>query len=137
VKQFRHSSVFSYHYSTAAPHTSSSTCSSYQDKRAKPENLPQSKALSQTGEQWREKYFHTERSTFTQSAKGQLAVPMLTRKSATVERIVTPKCARQRTDRPCWHQVLFWRTKPDTLTFRAQQGGGATYTRQRNSSISV
>jgi hypothetical protein len=48
---------FLYHY-TNAPHSSLSTCCSYQkDKRAKPGNLPKGNVLSETGEHRIEKYF--------------------------------------------------------------------------------
>jgi hypothetical protein len=47
-----------YHY-TNAPHSSSSTCCSYQKgKRGKPGNLPKSDALSEIGKKWTEIYFH-------------------------------------------------------------------------------
>jgi len=60
-------SVFLCQYiSTNAPHSSSSTCRSYQkDKRAKPGNHPKSNDLSKIGEHWIEEYFQLIFKVFT------------------------------------------------------------------------
>jgi hypothetical protein len=46
-----------YHYTNAA-YSSSATCCFYQDKRAKPGNLPKIYAISEIGENWIENKFH-------------------------------------------------------------------------------
>jgi hypothetical protein len=52
-------SVFPCQYdSTNAPYSSSSTYCSYEDKRAKPWNIPKSNGFSEIEEYWIEKYFH-------------------------------------------------------------------------------
>ena len=47
------------YHSANAPHSSSSTCCSYQkDKRAKPGDLRKNKVLSKIAEHWIKKYVH-------------------------------------------------------------------------------